>query len=195
MVVPLAKLTTGKQAVGVASETLEAFGGAGYIEDTGLPRLMRDAQVLPIWEGTTNVLSLDVLRVLSRGGSLEPIVREVARCVQNTKDPSLKTAAETASRALAHAGEWVMKHATDKPAVEQGARRFALTVGRALELALLCEHAQWALDHEKDARFAAAARLFAQDRRRPRARRRAGRREGRAFVIRRAATSGSRSRS
>ncbi|HEY1955564.1 MAG TPA: acyl-CoA dehydrogenase family protein [Polyangiaceae bacterium] len=162
LVVPIAKLTTGKQGVAVSSEALESFGGAGYIEDTGLPRMLRDAQVLPIWEGTTNVLSLDVLRVLARGGSLEPLIREVARCVQNTTDASLRTAAETASRALAHAGEWVMTHAGDKSAVEQGARRFALTLGRAIELALLCEHAQWALDHEKDARFAAAARLFAK---------------------------------
>ncbi|MEM7678880.1 MAG: acyl-CoA dehydrogenase family protein, partial [Myxococcota bacterium] len=61
---PITKLTTAKQAVSVASETLEAFGGAGYIEDTGLPVLLRDAQVLPIWEGTTNVLSLDTLRAL-----------------------------------------------------------------------------------------------------------------------------------
>ena len=61
LLTPIAKLTTGKQAVAVASETLEAFGGAGYVEDTGLPVLLRDAQVLPIWEGTTNVLSLDAL--------------------------------------------------------------------------------------------------------------------------------------
>ncbi len=60
--VPIAKLLTGKQAVAHASETLECFGGAGYVEDTGRPRLLRDARVLPIWEGTTNVLSLDVLR-------------------------------------------------------------------------------------------------------------------------------------
>ena len=46
------------------SEVIEAFGGAGYVEDTGLPLLLRDAQVLPIWEGTTNVLSLDALRAL-----------------------------------------------------------------------------------------------------------------------------------
>ena len=45
----------------MASEALEAFGGAGYVEDTGLPTLLRDAQVLPIWEGTTNVLALDAL--------------------------------------------------------------------------------------------------------------------------------------
>ena len=48
---PILKLTTAKQAVAVTSETLECFGGAGYVEDTGLPRILADAQVLPIWEG------------------------------------------------------------------------------------------------------------------------------------------------
>jgi putative acyl-CoA dehydrogenase len=56
LLTPLSKLLTGKQAVASASEVLESFGGAGYVEDTGLPRLLRDAQVLAIWEGTTNVL-------------------------------------------------------------------------------------------------------------------------------------------
>jgi alkylation response protein AidB-like acyl-CoA dehydrogenase len=162
LIVPIAKLTTGKQGVSVASETLEAFGGAGYVEDTGLPRLLRDAQVLPIWEGTTNVLALDVLRVLARGGSLEPLAKELARCTQATRDPALRDAMQTASDALTHATHWIMEHAGDQAAVEQGARRFALTLGRAVELGLLCEHAQWAIDHEKDARFASAARLFAK---------------------------------
>ena len=67
--IPLAKLTTAKQAVACASEALECFGGAGYVEDTGLPRLLRDAQVLPIWEGTTNVLSLDLLRAEAKDGA------------------------------------------------------------------------------------------------------------------------------
>ncbi|MGB9376941.1 MAG: acyl-CoA dehydrogenase family protein, partial [Mycobacteriales bacterium] len=60
----LAKAATGKLAVASASEYVECFGGNGFIEDTGVPRLLRDAQVLPIWEGTTNVLSLDVVRAL-----------------------------------------------------------------------------------------------------------------------------------
>jgi len=47
LVAPLAKLLTGKLAVASASEYLECFGGAGYVEDTGIPRLLRDAQVLP----------------------------------------------------------------------------------------------------------------------------------------------------
>ncbi|HEY4144976.1 acyl-CoA dehydrogenase family protein [Pinirhizobacter sp.] len=61
---PAAKAWTGKLAVRMASEALECFGGAGYIEDTGLPQLLRDAQVYPIWEGTTNVLALDLMRAL-----------------------------------------------------------------------------------------------------------------------------------
>ncbi|TNN43269.1 Acyl-CoA dehydrogenase family member 11 [Liparis tanakae] len=66
LLTPVAKLYTGKQAVAVVSEGLESFGGQGYMEDTGLPALLRDAQVLSIWEGTTNVLSLDVLRCVAR---------------------------------------------------------------------------------------------------------------------------------
>ncbi|HZX72074.1 MAG TPA: acyl-CoA dehydrogenase family protein, partial [Rhodanobacter sp.] len=65
LLTPLAKLWTGKLAVKICSEALECFGGAGYIEDTGLPQLLRDAQVYAIWEGTTNVLSLDSLRALA----------------------------------------------------------------------------------------------------------------------------------
>ncbi len=75
----LTKLWTAKQAVACASETIEAFGGAGYMEDTGIARLLRDAQVLPIWEGTTNVLSLDTLRVLAKPGIAEAFLDELTR--------------------------------------------------------------------------------------------------------------------
>jgi len=75
----LAKLYTAKQAVASASEAIEAFGGAGYMEDTGIARLLRDAQVLPIWEGTTNVLSLDTLRVLGKPGIAEAFLDELTR--------------------------------------------------------------------------------------------------------------------
>ena len=64
LMTPVAKLYTAKKAVELASEGIEAFGGQGYIEDTGIPGILRDAQVLPIWEGTSNVQALDVLRYL-----------------------------------------------------------------------------------------------------------------------------------
>lgn len=158
---PIVKLITAKQAVVVASETLEAFGGAGYIEDTGLPRLLRDAQVLPIWEGTTNVLSLDLLRVLAKGGNLEPIFREVHACVDDC-EPVLKEPAQAALKACEHAGAWLMKtlESGGPTAVEAGARRLAMTLGRAMELALLVREATRSKKHGDHEKPTAAARRF-----------------------------------
>jgi alkylation response protein AidB-like acyl-CoA dehydrogenase len=161
--VPIAKLTTGKQAVAVTSEAIEACGGAGYVEDTGLPRILADAQVLPIWEGTTNVLSLDTLRALGKGGALEAIIAEIDACCTSATDPGLATPAEVARAALRHATSWVMEAMPHAERLEAGARRFAMTLGRSLELALLCSHAQWCLDHGRGPRLAAAARRFAMN--------------------------------
>ncbi|ABS27199.1 acyl-CoA dehydrogenase family protein [Anaeromyxobacter sp. Fw109-5] len=159
-VTPLAKLTTGKQAVAVASEALECFGGAGYVEDTGLPRLLRDAQVLPIWEGTTNVLALDVLRALAGEGTAEALAAEIRRHLGDAREPSLRPAIEAARGALERARAWLAE--TGGPAREAGARRLALTLGRALELALLISHAQWCLDRGRGPRALAAARRLAR---------------------------------
>ncbi|MCA9936054.1 MAG: acyl-CoA dehydrogenase family protein [Ardenticatenaceae bacterium] len=159
----LAKLTTGKQGVVVASEVLEAFGGAGYVEDTGLPVLLRDSQVLPIWEGTTNVLALDALRAISKDESLEALKDQVSRSAAAAKDGRLQAMGELAKTAVAHAERWLFQAMQlGLPAVEAGARRFGLTLGRALSLALLTEHAQWSLEVEGDGRALAAALRFAQ---------------------------------
>ncbi len=90
--IALAKLYTAKQAVAVASEAIECFGGQGYMEDTGLPRLLRDAQVLPIWEGTTNVLALDVLRVLGKGDALDALGAELERLQAPERDEAIDLA-------------------------------------------------------------------------------------------------------
>ena len=160
--IPIAKLTTGKQAVAVCSEAIEACGGAGYIEDTGLPRILADAQVLPIWEGTTNVLSLDTLRALAKGGAMEAVIAEVDACCAAATDASLARPVEVARSAVRHAAAWVAEAMTAPDRLEAGARRFALTLGRSLELALLARHAQWCLDKGQGPRTAAATRRFAQ---------------------------------
>ncbi len=170
LLTPVMKLTTGKQAVMVASEALEAFGGAGYIEDTGLPVLLRDSQVLPIWEGTTNILALDTLRALGLGGGtvssgshrVALIQAAVTRCLELVRDPRLADAVRIALSALDHTAMWLAEaEAAGQSTLEAGARRFAMTLGRAMELALLTKHAQWSKDHEGDERAAAAARRFA----------------------------------
>lgn len=159
----IAKLTTARQAVGAASEVLESFGGAGYVEDTGIPVLLRDSQVLPVWEGTTNVLALDVLRALRDEATLPALEGRLTICARYVQHPELSTAVATAQAAAVHARQWLQEaQAQGQPALEAGARRFALTLGRALALALLAEHAQWALDHEADPRPLAAAQRFAR---------------------------------
>jgi alkylation response protein AidB-like acyl-CoA dehydrogenase len=164
LLTPISKLTTGKQAVAVASEALESFGGAGYVNDTGLPKLLADAQVLPIWEGTTNVLSLDTLRALRQNGVWEAFVGEIRARLRAASDPRLQEAVERSQAAVQHAGRWLQQTLEQRPLLEAGARRFAMTLGRATELALLVDHAQWCLDQGKGERALAAARRFARSR-------------------------------
>jgi acyl-CoA dehydrogenase len=134
IVAPLAKLATGKLAVASASEYLECFGGAGYIEDTGIPRLLRDAQVLPIWEGTTNVLSLDVMRAVVREDAGKRLLArlEAATDIDPALADPLRAAAEQLRGALAAV-------AADPYAVAvmAGARGLALRMAYALGAALL----------------------------------------------------------
>jgi len=63
---PLAKLWVTKRAETQVGEALECLGGNGYVEESGLPRLYREAPVNAIWEGSGNIQALDLLRVLSR---------------------------------------------------------------------------------------------------------------------------------
>ncbi|HXL81344.1 MAG TPA: acyl-CoA dehydrogenase family protein [Pyrinomonadaceae bacterium] len=162
LLTPLMKLTTARQVVAVVSEALEAFGGAGYVEDTGLPMLLRDAQVLPIWEGTTNVLALDTLRALGPDDrAFNALKAEVARCLASVHDHRLVEPARIAQSALVHAESWLAEaRKVGTPALEAGARRFSLTLGRATELALLCRHVQWLQENESDARATNVARRF-----------------------------------
>lgn len=161
LLTPIMKLTTAKQAVAVASEVLESFGGAGYVEDTGLPVLLRDSQVLPIWEGTTNVLALDTLRALGNANSIAPLLAATNSLFESLQDTQLKDLARAATNALNHAETW-LRETSDRTNVEAGARRLALTLGRAMELALIIRHADWSQIHEQDTRSVAAARRFAR---------------------------------
>ena len=72
------KFWTCKRAPNHAFEALECLGGAGYVEESGMPRLYREAPLASIWEGSGNVMSLDVLRALTRSPrSLEVFFDEV----------------------------------------------------------------------------------------------------------------------
>jgi acyl-CoA dehydrogenase len=163
LLTPIAKLLTAKQAVAVVSEAIEAFGGAGYIEDTGLPTLLRDTQVLPIWEGTTNVLSLDAMLRGDLAAGIEALTQRAQECVRAVNEPRLSSAGAISIAALEKAKSW-LKEVRDAAVMQASARRLALTLGRAFELALLVEHAQWQLDRQQDRSGIAAAVRFSLSR-------------------------------
>jgi len=77
MLVPIAKHRTGRMAVDATSYAIEIQGGNGYTEEWVTERLLRDAQVLPVWEGTSNVLSLDVLRAMAKEGSHVAVLERI----------------------------------------------------------------------------------------------------------------------
>jgi acyl-CoA dehydrogenase len=159
---PLTKLYTGKLAVANASEVLECFGGAGYVEDTGLPSLLRDAQVLSIWEGTTNVLSLEVLRALAREDAWEAVLELVRRCAARASHEALRELGKKAETDAAKALAWAREvSGRSRPLLEAGARRFAMVLARSVALALLVEQAEWSLTEERDRRALAVARRYA----------------------------------
>ena len=62
----IAKYWVCKRATPHAAEALECLGGNGYVEESPMPRLLRDAPLNGIWEGSGNVIALDVLRALAR---------------------------------------------------------------------------------------------------------------------------------
>lgn len=155
---PIAKLLTAKQSVRVISEALECFGGAGYVEDAGISRLLRDAQVFPIWEGTTNVLSLDLLRALRADPDLDCIAQELARSSATLQHPALIKLAERCAARLAETRDWLSRCQGDD--AEAAARQLALRLGQLLQLALLSEHADWALRQHNETGTLHAALLY-----------------------------------
>jgi alkylation response protein AidB-like acyl-CoA dehydrogenase len=161
LLTPIAKLSTAKQAVAVASEALECFGGAGYVEDTGLPRLLRDAQVLPIWEGTTNVLALDVERVIAASADalailLDDLDRRTRDLPPPLEEACLRWRADAAALVAARAEALAAGEETAQAAARVG----ALELARLAAGALLLEHAAYEIKTQEIAPTAAAARLW-----------------------------------
>jgi putative acyl-CoA dehydrogenase len=63
---PVAQYRVCKRATPVAAEALEVLGGNGFVEESPMPRLLRDSPLNSIWEGSGNVIALDVLRAMAK---------------------------------------------------------------------------------------------------------------------------------
>src|SRR3984893_9849500 len=117
-----------KRAIAVVAEALECHGGNGYVEDSIMPRLYREAPLNSIWEGSGNVNALDVLRAMAREPeSIDAFVHEVEEA--RGLDPRLDDSVDVLKRQLADIGD-----------AEASARRIVELMAVVLEASLLVRH-------------------------------------------------------
>jgi putative acyl-CoA dehydrogenase len=122
----VAKYWVCKRGPAHAAEALECLGGNGYVEESGLPRLFRQQPLQSIWEGSGNVICLDVLRALGRNP--ETLDAFVAEC-------------RGAAGADPRLGAWLAALEIDlREPDEAGARRLVERMGLALQASLLVRH-------------------------------------------------------
>ncbi|MER6234575.1 MULTISPECIES: acyl-CoA dehydrogenase family protein [Streptomyces] len=134
--VPTAKYWVTKRCGAVVGEALECLGGNGYVEESGMPRLLREAPLNSIWEGSGNVQALDVLRALQREPqALNAFLQEVgkARGADHRLDAAIKD---------------LLTELADLDAVEARARRLVERMALVLQGSLLL---RWAPPEVADA--------------------------------------------
>ncbi|TPX33038.1 hypothetical protein SmJEL517_g03971 [Synchytrium microbalum] len=142
LLTPIAKGWCSKLAVGGIAETAEACGGQGYMEETGIARLLRDTIVNTIWEGTTNVLALDVLRVFGGGKeAMDLYVKKIESCCNVVPvGHDLVPTTEIIRRSLQKLQEYVKKLSSSLVGAEESCRELMMNMGYVLSSALLVDH-------------------------------------------------------
>ncbi|MFJ7044601.1 acyl-CoA dehydrogenase family protein [Streptomyces sp. NPDC101112] len=129
LAVPAAKYWVTKRCTPTVTEAAECLGGNGYVEESGMPRLLRESPLNSIWEGAGNVQALDVLRALQREpGALDAYLREVGR-------------ARGADHRLDGAIKNLLTELADLDGVEARARRLVERLALVLQGALLVRYA------------------------------------------------------
>jgi putative acyl-CoA dehydrogenase len=123
------KYWTCKRAPNHAFESLECFGGNGYVEESGMPRLYREAPLASIWEGSGNVMSLDVLRALTRAPRALEVFLDDVRQAQGAD-----------ARLDERIGE-LEGQFSDPQTLETRARRVVESMALCLQGSLLVRHA------------------------------------------------------
>jgi hypothetical protein len=154
LLTPLTKLSCARQGIWGSSELIESFGGAGYIEDTGLPRLFRNVHVHTIWEGTTNVLAHDVLRALADRTLGQAWIEDIERRLAGVTHEALAPILPRIGGALTKLRPLVL--APD----EKEGRRIAQGMARVTQAAILAESAQWRIEKANDRSALIAAEIM-----------------------------------
>lgn len=139
---PLAKFSLCKRARWSTGEAMEARGGNGYIEEWVNPRLLRDAHLGSIWEGSSNVIALDVLRAIERDQADGTLFADIEARLARLRDPLVRRAGTLADGALARLRALVARlKAADRPEQEAAMWRLSERLARLWAASLLLEEA------------------------------------------------------
>ena len=161
IVTPLAKYWLTARARVVAGEAMSVRGGNGYIEDWVNPRLVRDSYLGAIWEGSTNVVALDVQRAILRDGGFEALTGFIQGRLDTVGEPHAKRWVDAVAATLADLGRrvaaWPPLDATER---ELDARPVADALYHALAGALLLAEGHALQQQRGSARKLVAAALY-----------------------------------
>ncbi len=165
ILVPLAKYRCARRGLDLAIQSVEIHGGNGYIENWPAARQLRDAMCHPIWEGTENIICLDVLRSMRKEHAEEALFARIDLALGGSEHPAVVETATAVGRGVDDLREAI---AYLDQAPEQvrllNARRLTDYMADVTQAALLVEEAAWELEHKGSARKAIVARYFASRR-------------------------------
>jgi acyl-CoA dehydrogenase len=145
---PLLKGYICKRARYVTAEAMEIRGGNGYIEEWVNPKLVRDAHLGSIWEGTTNIVALDVLRAINKDQSGSAFLNDFEKRISGLKNVYVRRAVELCRRKAAKFNEQVERIVQGKtPEHEISAKRFMNQMYHLCVAGLLLEEAEYQLSN------------------------------------------------
>ncbi|TDB87193.1 DNA alkylation response protein [Actinomadura sp. KC216] len=160
----LIKLRAARLGVTAASDAIEIHGGNGYIEQWPVARILRDAQVNPIWEGGDNILCLDVRRAIERQDAHEPFLDRLTEAVQQAP-PGDDATADLVTDRIARLREAINRwRGLDRTVAEARLYPLAQYMADVYAAALLLEQAGWERADTGTDRKALVARLYARSR-------------------------------
>ena len=158
----LAKYLTAEYAIQSCRAALELIGGNGYTSDYPVARLLRDAQVLTIWEGPANLQALELLRLLSPRNQGANLFRSRIAAIADALPQSLHRLHSALEKRLQDDGEAITITLRDELSAQRLARKLLHRLSQSLGFALLCEVAASAQQHGDDRPAHSAWRYFEQ---------------------------------
>ena len=165
ILVPLTKFKGARGGLELATQAVEIYGGNGYIETFPTARQLRDAQCHTIWEGTENIICLDVLRAIGKESAHDALLNRVDAALAAVSHASLSAMKDAVAQARREAQEIIAFTARAEDDVRQlNARRVTAALSDLVQAALLLEAAERDLESSGDARKAAVARFFIRER-------------------------------